>query len=127
MKTRNNLPFSFIFDHLFPLEVTVKPMFGMFAIYIGSKIMLMLRQRNDHSEINGVWVATSREYDDSLKRDIPSLCPISGLTADQTDTQWQMVPSKADSFETDILELCRLIVKGDPRIGRIPKPGKKKR
>ena|SRR5215218_4559497 len=70
---QKNIPFDFVFDYLFPLEVKVKPMFGLFALYIGEKLVLMLRQRKQHSEINGVWIATSKDHHKSLRKAFPSL------------------------------------------------------
>jgi hypothetical protein len=53
-----NIPFDFVLDYLLPLDVTDKPMFGMFAIYVGERIMLILCQRKNSRNINGVWIAT---------------------------------------------------------------------
>ena len=41
---QKHIPFDFILEYLFPLEITIKSMFGMKAIYNGDKILLMLRQ-----------------------------------------------------------------------------------
>ncbi|HTK83210.1 MAG TPA: hypothetical protein VL633_13060, partial [Bacteroidota bacterium] len=53
-------PFQFVFDCLYPKEPVVRPMFGCHAIYLGSKIYLILRKKKDLRRINGVWIATSR-------------------------------------------------------------------
>jgi hypothetical protein len=78
--TRKNIPFNFVFNYLVPLDVTVKPMFGLWEIYVNGKIMLILRQRQDLPEINGVWIGTNKEHHKSLKSDLPSLCPVSGYS-----------------------------------------------
>jgi hypothetical protein len=124
---RNNIPFDFVFDHLLPLEVTVRPMFGLFAVYAGEKIMLILRQRKTQPEINGVWVATKKEYHKSLKKELPSLCPVTAYANVFGETEWQMLPESSDHFETAVIKVCELIVRGDPRIGRLPKPRPKKK
>jgi len=36
-------PYDFIFDYL-PRNIIVKPMFGMYYIYLNKKLMLMLRE-----------------------------------------------------------------------------------
>jgi hypothetical protein len=41
-------------------------------------------------------------------------------------TAWQNIPSEADDFEETVLRVCELILHGDPRIGKVPKPRKKK-
>jgi hypothetical protein len=121
--TKENIPFDFVFDYL-PLDITVKPMFGMWAIYAGSKIMLILRQREDHPDTNGVWVATNSEHHKSLRADLPSLCSIATYSVGMKETEWQLIPVDADDFEASVIKACELITQGDRRIGRIPKPRK---
>jgi len=75
--TRKKIPFDFVFDYLVPLDITVKPMFGIWAFYVDGKIMLVLRQRNDHPDTNGIWVATSQQHHKSLKSELASLTSIS--------------------------------------------------
>ena len=53
------IPFEFILDYLYPIVPVVKPMFGCYALYAGEKIILIVRERKDHIEDNGVWLATS--------------------------------------------------------------------
>lgn len=121
-----NIPFDFLLDYLVPLEVVVKPMFGMFAIYAGEKIMLILRQRKDHPDTNGVWIATNKEHHRSLKNDLPGLCSISTYSNDTKETEWQILPADTDDFENSVIKVCEFIKHKDPRIGRKPKPGKTK-
>jgi len=127
MKPAKKVPFDFVLDYLLPLEPVVKPMFGCYAVYIGEKIMLVLRNRKDHSEANGIWIATSKEYHESLKKDFPSMQSVFILSEGKTETNWQMIPKDADDFETSAIKACELILANDKRIGRIPKPGKSKR
>jgi hypothetical protein len=78
--TERKIPFDFILDYLQPVKVRVRPMFGMYAIYLDKRIMMVLRERNVEPESNGVWLATSSEHHKSLKKDLPSLKPITLLT-----------------------------------------------
>jgi hypothetical protein len=125
--TPKNIPFDFVFDYLVPLEVTVKPMFGLFALYANNKIVLMLRQRTRHPEINGAWIATAREHHKSLKKDFPSLRSISSYAGSPVETGWQLLPADADDFESSLIRVCERIKRNDPSIGRIPSPGKAKK
>lgn len=118
--TRKNIPFEFVIDYLTPLEITVKPMFGLYAIYVNEKIMLVLRERKDHADTNGVWVATNKEHHKSLKTDLPSLRSFSIYAKAIKETEWQLLPVDADDFEASVKKVCDLIKRGDPRIGRIP-------
>jgi len=120
-----NIPFNFVFDYLYPLEIRVKPMFGLWAIYAGEKIMLILRQRKANPEINGVWVATTPEHHPSLKKALPDLRSISTYADDGSDvsdeTEWQLIPQDSDEFEASVRKVCEWIKHLDPHIGRIPK------
>ncbi len=121
-KEKKSVPFSFAIENLYSLEPVVKSMFGAFAIYVGIKIVLILRNKDD--EDSGVWIATMQEHHASLKKEFSSMRTIklfgSGIS------NWQILPLDADSFETDVNRVCELILKGDGRIGTIPKPKKKK-
>ena len=124
---RKNIPFAFVFDYLAPLEISVKPMFGLWAIYVQEKIVLILRQRKDHPEINGIWVATYPEHHQGLKHELPALCSVSTYSDDIKNTEWQLLRADADNFESSAIKVCELISNNDQRIGRIPKPGKAKK
>ena len=123
---QKNIPFDFVFDYLFPLEVKVKPMFGLFAVYVDEKIVLILRQRIQHPEINGVWIATSKDHHKSLRKAFPSLRSIAATSDNIAETEWQLLPVDTDDFEKSVISACELIKQNDPRIGRIPKLRKPK-
>jgi hypothetical protein len=124
--TRKNIPFDFVLDYLIPLDVTVKPMFGLWAIYVNEKIMLILRQRQDFPGTNGVWIATTQEHHKSLKSDLPSLCSITTYSNGIRETEWQVLPVDTNDFEASVRKVCELIKHSDHRIGRIPKSQKSK-
>ena len=109
-----------------PLDVIVKPMFGLWAIYANKKIMLILRHRKDHPDTNGIWIATHQEHHKSLKSDLPSLCSISSYSGGYKETEWQVLPVDSYHFEASVRKVCELIKNNDHRIGRIPKPRQSK-
>lgn len=125
-KPVKKIPFEFVFDYLLPLEPVTKPMFGCHALYLGEKIVLILRDRKDHPEANGVWLATSAEHHESLKQELPSMCSIYILSDGKAKTNWQMLPSDADDFESSVIRVCEMVRHGDKRIGKVPKAKKKK-
>jgi len=94
-------------------------MFGSLAIYVGDKIVLVLRDRKNDPD-NGVWLATTEEHHRSLRREFPSMRSISILGG--AVTGWQVLPADAADFEEAALHACELVVTGDPRIGKVPKP-----
>lgn len=119
------VPFPFVLEELFSEQITVKPMFGCHALYRGDKILLILRSQKDHEDDNGVWVATSAEHHESLRKQIPSLRSIKIFGPGESS--WQNIPVDGDDFERDVLKTCELIRSNDPRIGRIPAKKKKKK
>jgi len=118
---KKKIPFDFVFDHLHPLEITTRPMFGCHAIYAGEKILLALRKKDNHTDSNGVWIATGKEHHASLKKELPSMKSIYILSEGKGETGWQMIPEDAADFEEAVIKICGLILKGDERIGKIPK------
>jgi hypothetical protein len=118
MPSLKPIPFDFVLEELERLKPSVRPMFGCFAVYVDIKIMLMLRNRTDHEDDNGVWIATAEEHHESLKKILPSMRPIKLLGK---VTKWQNLPVDADDFEENVLKVCQLILKRDVRIGAIPK------
>ncbi|MBI4929804.1 MAG: hypothetical protein HY841_03510 [Bacteroidetes bacterium] len=124
---KKKIPFDFILDYLHPLEITVKPMFGCHAIYAKEKIILIVRKKADHSDANGVWLATGKEHHDSLRKELPSMKSVYILSDGKNETGWQMIHENAGDFEESVTKICELILKGDERIGKIPKARKKKK
>ncbi len=121
----NKVPFEFVLEKLGRANPRIKPMFGCQAIYVREKIVLILRKRKDYHDDNGVWVATTPEHRTSLRKELPSLRSIHLFGG--KETAWQNIPCDADDFEESVLLACELILKGDPRIGKVPKIRLKKK
>ena len=117
-KKTKNIPFEFALDYLEPLHPVLKPMFGYWSVYIGGKIVLILREHETHRESNGVWISTTPRHHESMKQEIPSMCSISLLTNGKAETNWQMIPADANDFESSVRKVCEMILKGDKRIGK---------
>ncbi len=126
MAASRKVPFPFVTDLLSPLNIVIKPMFGCHAIYLREKIMIILRQRDDHEDANGIWMATSTEHHATLKKEFPSMHSVFLLSDGKKETEWQMIPVEADDFESSAIRICEMILKGDARVGKIPKARKKK-
>jgi hypothetical protein len=116
--------FDFVLEELYSLQPTVKPMFGCHGVYVKEKIILILRCKESHPEDNGVWLATSREHHDSLRKNLPAMRTI-GLFGG-SESSWQNLPADNEHFEEEVMEACNLILRGDPRIGKTPKRTRKK-
>jgi hypothetical protein len=125
MKKIRTIPFDFVLEQLYSVAPVVKPMFGCHAVYVKEKIVLMLRNKEDFPDDNGVWIATTAEHHESLRRNFPSMRSI-GMFSGKI-TGWQNLPYEAGDFEESAIKACDLILKKDPRIGKVPKPRKKKK
>lgn len=120
VKHRKAVPFAFVLDALSQLPIETRSMFGCLAIYVGEKIVLMLREKQKQTEDNGVWLATTEEHHQSLQREFPNMRSIRLLGKEVTG--WQVLPASAPDFESAALRACELILARDPRIGKVPKP-----
>jgi hypothetical protein len=117
-KPRSRVPHAFVLDALEPIGPVTKPMFGCLAVYVKEKIVLILRDHRDHPADNGVWLATTAEHHDSLRREFPDMRSIQLFGTPVTS--WQVLPSDAGNFEESALHACELVLARDSRIGKVP-------
>ena len=115
--TKRRIPHPFVLDALSGLEPTTRPMFGCLAIYVGPRIVLILRDKPGDTD-NGVWLATTAEHHQSLRGEFPNMRSIRVLGKGVTG--WQVLPADAPDFEEAALRACELVAARDPRIGKIP-------
>lgn len=116
------VPFDFVFDYL-PRNVATKPMFGMHYIYFNKKIMIILRKAAKNLDMNGIWIATSKEHHQSLEKEIPALADFVLDNGEIHDSDWRLLRHDHDEFEEAAMRICELITHGDKRIGRETKKG----
>ena len=120
--------FSFVLEELESSRLAprlhTKPMFGCLAVYVGEKIVLILRRKQDPKTLrdDGIWVATLPEHNVSLLEDFPILRRIEMFQAmgQKVFTGWLNLPEHEEYFEETALALCRRVIEGDARIGKIP-------
>jgi hypothetical protein len=118
VKTRKRVPFEFVLDALAAVSPWTRPMFGCLAVYVEEKIVLILRDKPTKRADNGVWLATTTEHHESLRREFPDMRSIRLLG--KKVTGWQILPASAPDFEEAALRACELVLAGDPRIGKVP-------
>ncbi len=124
MNVKKAIPYDFIFDFLETEDKYTKAMFGATAVYIGEKIVFMLRQREQFPEDNGVWLATLKEHQESLKEIFPNMRSLIEFGPGETD--WQVLPEASEDFEESVRLACELVMGGDERVGKVPKRRKLK-
>src|SRR5271165_530996 len=117
-KQRNPIPHAFVLDAISTLSPYTRPMFGCLAIYVKDKIVLILRDKPTNAADNGVWLATTQEHHQSLRREFPNMRSIQVLG--KRVTGWQVLPVDAPDFEETATRACELIIAMDPRIGKVP-------
>ncbi len=115
------MPYDFVLDYL-PRNILVKPMFGMYYIYLNKKLMLMLREAVKEPEMNGIWVSTDKKHHQSLEAEIPGLTEYVMYDGDKKyESHWKLLKPDDDNFESSAIHVCELISKGDKRIGKATK------
>ncbi len=117
------IPHEFVLDMLYPLPFRTKKMFGNIAIYVGGKIVLATRQKEENPIDNGIWIGTKREHHSVLKELFPSL---RNLETYKIKT-WLLLPEEAEDFEETTLKITELIKENNNLIGNIPPPRKSKK
>ncbi len=121
-KPKQQPPYAFVLEALAPLEPEVRRMFSGFAVYIGDRIVCMLRDHLRSPQDNGLWLVlseTMQPADAQLRREFPSLRPIE-LLGDKIG-HWLLLPSNGPDFEKEALHTCDLLLRRDSRLGRVPK------
>ena len=117
-KRRKPIPHEFVIAALAPLSPETRPMFGCVAVSVADKIIFALRDKPESQSDNGVWLATTVEHHESLRREFPSMRSIRVLG--KKVTGWQVLPADAPDFEAAAMRACELVLAGDTRIGKVP-------
>lgn len=114
-------PHAFVVEALAPLNPEVRRMFSGFAVYLGNRIVCMLRDHAKSPRDNGVWLVLSEGASPAnaqLRREFPSLRSIELLKG--KISHWLLIPSDNPGFEQEVLHACHLLLRHDPRLGRVP-------
>ena len=118
VRRRKAVPHEFVLDALAALSPWTRPMFGCLAVYVQDKIVLILRDKPEHTADNGVWLATTEQHHQSLRQEFPNMRSIQVFG--KPVTGWQVLPAETADFEAAALHVCDLVLAGDPRIGKVP-------
>jgi hypothetical protein len=124
-KPKQKAPHAFVLEALMPSDPEVRRMFSGFAVYLGDRIVCMLRDHPKSPRDNGVWLVLSESTDPKdpeLHREFPSIRSIELLG--NKIGHWLLIPSDSPVFEMEALHACDLLLRHDPRFGRIPESRK---
>ena len=119
MTTKKRPPYDFILEELDEVITNIKPMFGAYGVYRDHQILMILRKKEKMDNDTGLWLALPDQAVLEMKTLIPQLNDLQMFG--QSPTAWQVVRETLPDFEEVCLQICELIRKKDPRIGRTPK------
>lgn len=80
-----------------------------------------MRNRKIKPEKNGIWIATTPEYSESVSNALPSVHRDLKLIEKKSKNTWLLISAEDDNFETLAIKACEMITKGDKRIGKVTK------
>jgi hypothetical protein len=73
---RKAVPQEFVLEAIAALSPETRSMFGCLTVYVGDKIVLILRDRRDRAADNGVWLATTEEHTRVCAASSPTCDPL---------------------------------------------------
>src|SRR5262245_59564800 len=124
-KPRKRIPHEFVLEALAEVAPRTNPMFGCLAVYVGEKIVMILRDKRDKTAADdGVWLATTKDHHESLRYEFPNMRSIAVFG--KRITGWQVLPTDTPDFETAALRACELVIAKEPRIGKVPQKKEKR-
>lgn len=110
------LPYDFVLRYLYPLRPKIKKMLGCYALISDEKILMLLREREQQPEYNGIFIATTPDNFETLQKDLHSSRMKFDL--DGTENGWIFLSEDLDDFEEKVKKACEMIKAGDERIGK---------
>jgi hypothetical protein len=111
------LPYDFVLKELYPVRPKVRKMLGCYALMLDKKILMMLRDREQQPEFNGVFIATYPEHYEVLQKEIHTSRMEFDL--DGMENSWIFISEDLPDFEQKVKKACEMIKAGDERIGKI--------
>ncbi len=112
----DTVPYDFVLQYLHPVKPRVVKMLGGFALKIDQKMIMFLRNRNNHPEFNGVFIATHPAFFSELQKEIHTSRMEFDL--DGSYDSWIFISEDLDDFDAKVKTACELVKNGDMRIGK---------
>ncbi len=110
------VPYDFVLKYLYPIRPKIRKMLGCYALVANEKILLLLRERDNNPEYNGVFVATQPEYYDQLQKEIHA--SVMDANIDGLAHSYLFISEDIDDFDEKVKMACEMIKAGDARIGK---------
>jgi hypothetical protein len=110
------IPYDFVLTYLQPINPVIKKTLGAFGLFSGNMLLLLLRDRDNQPEFNGVFIPTEPAYFESLQGEIHRSKMKFDL--DGRHDSWIFISEDLEDFEEKVKKACELIKAGDIRIGK---------
>ena len=120
MAAQDKIPYPFILEYLNGVDITVKPMFGGYAVYSDGKLQLFLLRRAGKPNYekglteNGIYAAGTADHIDSLRSEFPD----AEFQLLKGGKVWIFFAESSEMFEPYTAAACEMIAARDPRLGR---------
>lgn len=111
-----NVPYQFVLKELYPLRPQIKKMLGCYSLNLNKKLMILLRDKDENPEYNGVFIATQPAYYKALQNEIHTSRMEFDL--DGSKDCWIFISEDLNDFEAIVAKACALIKNNDERIGK---------
>lgn len=110
------VPYQFVLQCLYPVRPQIKKMLGGYGLFLNGKNIMLLRNRENNPEFNGVFIATQPEYFEALSNEIHHTNM--EFDVDGSHHSWLFISEDLDDFEAKVKIACELVKAGDGRIGK---------
>lgn len=121
-KPAREIAYDFVLERLAALSPITRPMFGSHGVYLDERVICILRKKGDADD--GVWVCFEPEAEPEVLALFPNLRRIDRLG---NVRNWRKLAAADPNFEEDVLLLCKRLLAGDTRIGKLPEKLKAQR
>lgn len=110
------VPYDFVLRYLYPVRPQIKKMIGCYGLFVNKKLLLLLRERQNQPEFNGIFLATQPRFFDTLQNEIH----VSNMNfdIDGDPHSWIFLSEDLADFDDKVKKACELIKAGDERIGK---------
>jgi hypothetical protein len=115
---KRDVPFAFVLDELAPVDPVTRPMFGSLGVYVGERIVMILRDKGPADPDSGVWLAYDPTHEGAVVALLPRLSTIEVFR--NKVAGWKKLAARSAEFEEDVGTACALVREGDERIGKVP-------
>lgn len=91
-------------------------MLGCYGLFVDQKLLMLLRERENEPEFNGIFIATQPQFFDALQNDIHT----SNMTFDLDGVghSWIFLSEDLEDFHEKLQKTCDMIKANDERIGK---------